>query len=256
MMSGGRRRRRRPNIAALPGRRGGLVPSFLSARPSVPPSCRSQWGGSGRGGAQRGPGPRAGGRRHGGALRGTGGEGRRRAPARARARAWAAAGPGDERSPGRDPPREYGHSRVQKEDAQERGHVVRGGQSEVGAEGEAGGASGWVPGPCSPSAALMVVLGLNSPRNPQDNSTHRCGHGLGFGEWKLPVCGSLWLPRSPKKPLTRRWQRAAPQTLSLGEVTCLLQSLPPPPARPQHPLGFVCVCRLGKQRGFVSDGSG
>lgn len=231
----------------------GRARPLLSLCPSLPPSCRSQWGGSGRGGAQRGPGPRAGGGRHGGALRGSGGEGRRRAPARARA--WGTAGPGDERSPGRHPPREYGHSRVQKEDAQERGHVVRGGQSEVGAEGEAGGASGWVPGPCSP---LDGCAGLKL--TPKPSGQFRSAMQARPGVWGMEAAG-VWLSLAAPIPQKAAHTAVAaggpfsPQTLSLGEVTCLLQSLPPPPARPQHPQGLVCVCRVGKQRGFVSDGS-
>lgn len=260
MMSGGRRRCRWPNIVALPGRWGGFVPPSL--RPSLLPQSmgrqRPRRSAARAGAAGRG--------RHGGALRRRGGKGRRRAPA------WAAAGPGDERSLSRDPPREYGHSRVQKEDAQERGHVVRGGQSEVGAGGAAGGASGGpaVPGPCSPPAASGVVRGWGQHRDPRDEPRHRCGHYPGFvpqghpgaGEWQLPVGPSRWRIPSilPKQPHTRWWQRAAvrpctPRTLSLWRG----DSSPEPSlplARPQHPQGFICW--VGKERvrsGFVRDGS-
>lgn len=76
-----------------------------------------QRGGAGRVGAGRGaPLPPG----HGGALRG-------RRPAAGPAAAWAGAGAAAGSCDERCPPREYGHSRVQKEDAEERGHVVGGG---------------------------------------------------------------------------------------------------------------------------------
>lgn len=165
MMSAERRRGRRREPPAkysgaswAAGRARALPPAAVNEEAAAAAERRTRRGQ--RGGAGRGA-PRRRRRRHGGALRDRGSEGRRRAPAPGPAAAWAAAGSCDERSPGGSPPREYGHSRVQKEDAEERGHVVGGGQSEVGAGGAglAGGASGSPRGagdPARPRAARRL----------------------------------------------------------------------------------------------------